>query len=207
MDNDLTYHEVREGLERIIAPNKFAKAEVFVASLGGQPFIVKDFAQKGFWERNLIGRIVTSRECRAYRQLAGIGGIPARFLRVTPFTLAIEYLDGRDLGRVTQGEIGPDIVRQLERIINDLHHRGWVHLDLQRRSNILLVEDRVFVVDLASAVHPGGVPVLGGLLTVLLGFADRLSLLKMKTLFAPELLTPGDRRLLRYRNFFMPTKW
>jgi len=69
------------------------------------------------------------------------------------------------------------------------------------------VNDTVFVVDLASAFHPGGVPLLGRLLLRLLGFADRLSLIKMKTIFAPELLTPDDRRLIRLRNRFMPTNW
>jgi len=207
MDRDITYQEARSGLERVIAEKKFAKADVFVSVRSGTRFIVKDFGQKGFWERNLIGRIVISREYRAYRSLAGIAGIPSRFLRLSPFALAIEYLEGRDLGAVAQGDISPQVVRQLEKIIDDLHARGWVHLDLQRRSNILLVNDRVVVVDLASAFHPGGVPLLGRLLVLLLGFADRLSLLKMKRIFAPDLLTPADQRMLRIRNLFMPTKW
>jgi hypothetical protein len=69
------------------------------------------------------------------------------------------------------------------------------------------VNDRAFVVDLASAFHPGGVPLVGRWLARLLGFADRLSLIKMKTIFAPELLSPTDRKLIRLRNLLMPTKW
>lgn len=207
MDEEMTYADARAGIERIIAEKKFAKAEVFVSARGGSRFIVKDFGQKGFWERNLIGRIVIGREYHAYCALAGVAGFPSRFRRLTPFALAIEYLEGRDLGSVGQGDIGPGIVRQLEKIIDELHGRGWVHLDLQRRSNILLVNNSVIVIDLASAFHPGGVPILGRLLATLLGFADRLSLLKMKSLFAPELLTSADRRMIRVRNLFMRTKW
>mgnify|MGYP001619091245 CR=1 FL=1 len=206
-EREMTYLDARAGIERTIAANKFAKAEVFIAACKGERFIVKDFGQKGFWERNLIGRIVISRECAAYRSLAGVTGLPSKYLRLSPFALAVEYLEGRDLGSLTPGDIGAGIIRQLERIINDLHGRGWVHLDLQRRSNILLVDGSVYVIDLASAFRPGGVPLVGRLLVSLIGFADRLSLLKMKNLFAPEMLTAADKRMVRLRNLFMPTRW
>jgi predicted Ser/Thr protein kinase len=158
-------------------------------------------------ERLFIGRAVIGREARAYTALEGLDGRPSRQKRLSPYCLAIEYLEGQDLGGVGRGEIGPGVILQFERIINDLHERGWVHLDLQRRTNILLVDGKVFIIDLASAFHPGGVPLVGRLLLRLLGFADRLSLIKMKALFAPELLSPGERRLIRLRNLFMPTTW
>lgn len=202
MHQDLTYDDAVAGIEETIAHGGFAKADVSICRVRGQRFVMKDFSHKGLWERNLIGRIVIGREARAYRSLAGIDGLPGRFMLLNPFALAIEFLGGRDLGGFKRHEIGPGVVLQFERILNDLHERGWVHLDLQRRSNILLVNDRVYVVDLASAINPGGVPLIGGLLVKLLGFADRLSLLKLKHLFAPELLTAGDRRVVRFRNLF-----
>ena len=207
MHREMTYADAVSGVEKYLTKGRFAKADIFIAAYRGQRFIVKDFGKRGFWERNLIGRVVVGRESRAYGALAGVEGLPSRFKRLSPFALAIEYLEGRDLGGVERHEIGPGAIRQFEQIINDLHERGWVHLDLQRRSNILLVNDKVFVVDLASAFHPGGVPLIGRLLVSLLGFADWLSLIKMKTLFAPELLTAVDRRLIKIRNRFMPTNW
>jgi hypothetical protein len=207
MHRDMTYAEALKGIERHLTKGKFAKADVFIANYRGHRFIIKDFGAKGFWERAFIGRTVVSRECRAYAALEGLDGLPSRFKQLTPTCLAIEYLEGQDLGGVGRGEIGPGVVLQLERIINDLHERGWVHLDLQRRTNILLVDGKVFVIDLASAFHPGGIPLIGGLLLRALGFADRLSLIKMKAIFAPELLSPGDRRLIKMRNLFMPTTW
>jgi predicted Ser/Thr protein kinase len=207
MHREMTYADAVSGVEKYLTKGRFAKADIFIAGYRGQRFIVKDFGKRGFWERNLIGRVIIGRESRAYEVLAGVEGLPARFKRLSPYALAIEYLEGRDLGGVERHEIGPGVIRQFERIINELHERGWVHLDLQRRSNILLVNGTVFVVDLASAFHPGGVPLLGRFLVRLVGFADRLSLIKMKTIFAPELLTPDDRRLIKIRNRFMPTKW
>jgi hypothetical protein len=203
----MTYKDALSGIERSLSRGRFAKADVFIARYRDERFIVKDFASRGFWERNLIGRVVVGRECRAYDALAGIDGLPSRYKRLTPFCLAVEYLEGKDLGGMERHEIGPGAIAQFERIIDDLHDRGWVHLDLQRRSNILFVNNKVFVVDLASAFHPGGIPLLGRFFVRLLGLADRLSLIKIKTVFAPELLTEKERKIIRVRNLIMPTKW
>ena len=203
---DVSYDEAASNLEKVLIKGKSLKADVFITRFRGQRFVIKDFGKKGFIERNLVGRMVIGREIRAYRALCGVEGIPSQFKRLSPFSIAIEYLEGRDLGDIVRGEIGPGIIRQFEDIIEELHERGWVHLDLQRRSNILLVGGKVFVVDLASAIHPGSLPLVGGCLTTLLGFADRLSLIKMKSIYAPELMTARERQWLRLRNLMMPRK-
>jgi predicted Ser/Thr protein kinase len=204
---DLSYYEAAANLEKILVKGRRLKADVFITRFRGQRFVVKDFGKKGLLERNLVGRVVIGREIRAYRVLAGIDGLPSQFKRLSPFSIAIEYLKGRDLGGIVRGEIGPGVVRQFESIVEELHERGWVHLDLQRRSNILLVDGKVFVIDLASAIHPGSLPFFGRCLTRLLGFADRLSLIKMKSIYAPELITAREKKWLRLRNFLMPRKW
>jgi RIO-like serine/threonine protein kinase len=207
MNADLSYDEALSNIERILIKGKSLKAEVFTTRVRGRRFVVKNFSKKGFFERHLIGRLIVAREAHAYRALAGIDGLPAHFKRLNPFALAIEYLDGRDLGAIRPGEIGPEIIIQFEAVVKKLHERGWVHLDLQRRSNILVVEGNVFLVDLASAFNPGSVPLVGNCLAGLLGFADRLSLIKIKNIYAPELLTFQERKLLRLRNLFTRRKW
>lgn len=207
MNRDLSYDEAAANLEKVLIKGRLLKADVFITRFCGQRFVVKDFGKKGFLERNLVGRMVVAREIRAYRALAGIDGLPSQFKRLSPFSIAVEYLEGKDLGGIVRGEIGPGAVLQFESIVEELHERGWVHLDLQRRSNILLVDGKVFVVDLASAVHPGSIPVVGRCLTRLLGFADRLSLIKMKSIYAPELITAREKKWLRLRNLMMPRKW
>ncbi len=207
MKMDLSYDEAAANLEKVLVKGRLLKADVFVTRFRGQRFVVKDFGKKGFLERNLVGRVIIGREIRAYRALAGIEGFPSQFKRLSPFSIAIEYLEGRDFGGIVRGEIGPGVVRQFETIVEELHERGWVHLDLQRRSNILLVDGKVFVVDLASAIHPGSLPFFGRCLTRLLGFADRLSLIKMKSIYAPELITARERQWLKLRNLLTPRKW
>ncbi len=207
MHTDLTYGEAVANTEKVLITGRFTKADVFITRSGSRRFVVKDYSKKGFWERNIVGRIVIGREAHAYDALAGIDGLPARFKRLSPFSLAVEFLEGKDLGAVEPGELGPGVIRQFERIVHGLHERGWVHLDLHRRSNILLVDSKVYVVDLASALHPGSVPLIGKCLTSLIGIADLLSLIKMKTIYGPELMSPREQAWLRIRNRIMPSKW
>ena len=207
MHTVLTYEEAIENLEKVLIKGRFTKADVFITRSEGHRFVVKDYSQKGFWERNLVGRIVIGRESGAYKALSGVEGLPPHVKRLSPYSLAVEYLEGKDLGVFERGELGPEVIRQFERIIDELHKRGWVHLDLHRRTNILFVDGKVFVVDLASALHTGSIPLIGQCFTGLVGLADRLSLIKMKKIFGPELLTERERRWLKLRNIFMPTKW
>jgi predicted Ser/Thr protein kinase len=203
----LTYDDAIANCEKVLIKGQFYKADVFITRFHDHRFVVKDYSKKGFWERNLVGRMVIDREARAYAALAGVHGLPPQFKRLSPAALAIEYLEGRDLGDFERGEVGPEVIRQFERIVGDLHKRGWVHLDLHRRSNILLIDGKIFVVDLASALHTGSIPLIGRFVTGLVGLADRLSLIKMKTLFAPEIMTAQEKKWLKFRNIFMPTKW
>jgi RIO-like serine/threonine protein kinase len=207
VNTDLTYEAALANLENVLIKGRHCKADVFVTRSAGSRFVVKDFSRKGFWERNLVGRTVIGREVRAYNALAGVDGLASRFKRLSPHALAIEHLEGKDLGRLERGELAAGVIHQFEQVVEQLHKRGWVHLDLHRRSNILLNEGKITVVDLASAVHTGSIPLIGPLFTRLVGLADRLSLIKMKTIFAPELLSERERKWLRIRNLFMPTKW
>jgi len=207
METNLTYEDARSNIEKILINGQVYKADVFITRSGNHRFVIKDYGQKGFWERNLVGRFVIGRETKAYAALAGLDGLPMMFKRISPFALAVEYLEGKDFGAVGEDVIGPDIIGQFERIVRDLHARGWVHLDLHRRTNILLVHGKVFVLDLASALHTGMIPYAGRCLTRLIGLADLLSLIKMKTIFAPQLLTDRERTWLKVRNKIMPTKW
>lgn len=207
MPISLTYDEAVANLEKVLIKGRFTKADVFITRAEGCRYVVKDYSQKGLWERQVIGRMVIGREARAYEALSGVEGVPQRFKRLSPYSLAVEYLEGKDLGCFQRGELGPEVMHQFERIVDELHRRGWVHLDLHRRTNILFVDGNIFVVDLASALHTGSIPLIGRFITWMIGLADRLSLIKMKKIFGPELMSDRERRWLKLRNYFMPTKW
>ncbi len=208
MNVDLTYDQAREHIEEVLIRGPFTKSEVLLVRAGDRRYVVKDYSSKGFWERNLIGRVVIGRETRAYQALHGVAGVPDGFKRLSPFALAVEYVEGPHLGGLGPDAVGPETIQRLATIIETLHARGWVHLDLHRRTNILLTPGGdITVVDLASALHPGAVPLIGRMLTRLLGLADRLSLIKMKTIFAPRLLTAREQKVIALRNRISRTKW
>ncbi len=204
---ELTYTTAIAQIETTLVEGRLLKADVHIVRAGDRRYVLKDYTRKGFWVRNIAGRIVTGREIRAYRALAGVPGLPSQFKRLSPFAIAIEYLEGRDLGMVQRAEIGPDVLRQFERIIDDLHGRGWVHLDLQKRSNIIVADGTLYFVDLGAAFPARRVPLVGGCLMRVLGFFDRLSLVKHKSFYAPELLTEQEKEWRRLRNRFMSRKW
>ena len=204
---DFFYEQARANIERTLIKGRVSKADVFITRIDQHRCVVKDYAQKGFWERNLIGRIVIGREARAYMALSDIEGLPKRFQRLSPFSFAVEFLEGRDFGSVGGEEIGGDQIGQLERIVQSLHERGWVHLDLHRRANILLSGGRVYLIDFASAMHTGLIPILGRVFTALIGIADLLSIIKMKTIYCPDSMSSRERFWLHVRNAVMPSKW
>ena len=72
----LTYDDAIMNLEKFLIKGRFTKADVFITRFGEHRFVVKDYSQKGFWERNLVGLIVIAREARAYEALSGIEGLP-----------------------------------------------------------------------------------------------------------------------------------
>jgi hypothetical protein len=176
------------------------KADLLLVDVGEGPVVVKDFSGKGLWGRT-VGRIQIAREARAYRFLGRIEGVPRYLGRVDALALALAEVDGRQLAfaRDLHRE-GATLVAKLRSLIDRLHERGLVHLDLRGRENVLVREDgELVVVDLAGAVglRPGGAA--HRLLFPLLRRADESAFLKWKLLLDPERLT-GDERafLLRF---------
>ncbi len=135
------------------------KADLLIADLGGGPMVVKDFFNKNLLMR-LLGRLQISRECRAYRRLGAVPGIPRFIGRIDAHALSIEKVDCRPLGRVRDRvEDGVTRLAQLRAIMDRIHAAGIVHLDMRARDNVVIdTEGRLYVIDFASALcfRPGG---------------------------------------------------
>ena len=61
MHPDLTYDKAVASREKVLITGKLFKADVFVAGSDGQRIVVKDFGNKGFFERHIVGRTVIAR--------------------------------------------------------------------------------------------------------------------------------------------------
>lgn len=143
----------------VMHPGAWHKADLLVADLGDGPMVIKDFSNKNLLIR-LLGRLQISRECRAYRLLGPIPGIPGFIGRVDAHAVSIRKIDCRPLGRVRdRTENGVARLGQLRAIMDRIHAAGIVHLDMRARDNVVIdTEGRLYVIDFASALwfRPGG---------------------------------------------------
>ncbi len=177
-------------------------ADLLIVDAGEGPVVVKDFAPKPWWVR-LMGWILISHECRAYRRLGEMRGVPAFVGRVDRYALAMESVTGIQLttspDRYDRGEF---YLNELAKVLDRFEERGFLHLDLRGRQNVLLRDDgELVVLDLAGAFwfRPGSF--LHRIFSPLIAWNHRNTMAKWKVLLAPDSLTDEDlASLRRFRN-------
>ena len=179
------------------------KADLSIVDIGQGPMVVKDFGNKAAWVR-LIGRIQIARECRAYRWLGPMPGVPRLWGRIDAHALALEKIEAQELVFMPdRTRNGADRHAQLTEIVERMHRTGLFHLDLRGIDNVMLGPDgQVFVLDLAGAlwVRPGGWAerVFSGWLEM----TDRAALLKWKTILVACELNDEEQAFLRRYRFW-----
>ncbi|MEW6745927.1 MAG: hypothetical protein AB1486_24570 [Planctomycetota bacterium] len=191
--------DLAEKVEQVVDPGGWSKAAVVVCRAGPGRIAVKDTRRMNGLVRFFYGRWVQWREIRVLRRLEGVTGVPRFYGRIDAQAFAMEWVDGVHLNRgIARGRFA-SIFRSLETTIRSVHARGVVHLDLHEKKNILITpDDQAFLLDFATALYLGGLGLPGRLAVRLLGRLDGAALLKFKGRFAPELLTPRERRRLRW---------
>lgn len=172
----------QDDVERTLRRGGLGNPDVLLVRRAGGHVVVKDFSPRPRWLRETLGRWLTAREQRAYRQLEGLDLVPALLGRVDRHAFVMEYRPGRLLSRSLREELSPHFLAELERGVSEMHARGIVHLDLSHRSNILLGEDgRPVLLDFATAIRiaPRG-RARRSLISLLAAF-DRRALRKWKS--------------------------
>ena len=173
------------------------KADLLVLDLGDGPMVVKDFAAKAWWVR-LLGRLQIWREHRAYLRLGGVPGVPRLAGRVDAHALAIEKIEGRQLGKAPdRRKDGAARLARLRAILERIHGVGLVHWDLRARENLLVTPaGELFVIDFASAIwlRPGSLA--HRILFPWFKRVDESALLKWKVILEAGPLTDEERSYL-----------
>ena len=130
--------DLARGPVRPLHEGRWANAVVCTYESGGHRWVVKDFRNRSFLVRNLIGRLLIRRESRGLMKLAGVRGAPEGAFRVDAFALAYRFVPGTGLRRHT-GELAPEFFPALERTVREMHARARiVHLDMRNADNILV---------------------------------------------------------------------
>lgn len=188
------------------------KPDLLVYQMGGRQILLKDYSRKaGAW-RDILGVVCTGREARALRALAGLAGVPQFRGRPDRYSVAMTFIPGRRVsGSDSQLRGNEDFVRELERIVAQMHSRGVVHLDLKHRSNLMVSSDgSPVVLDFESALclnqrWPGC-----RLAVKLLGQFDWLAVQNWKRRLCPHMLSEREMRRARLarrlRRWWLPRR-
>lgn len=187
--------DVEARTREVLGKEGLFRPTVRLLDLGGEKLVAKDYRACWAPYRWTVGRWNLVHEEDALRRLSGIDGIPELRGRVGPWILVMTWLRGRDLGKVRKYRQTPAFYDRLAEMVDEMHRRGVVHLDLRQRRNILY-RPRVkspAILDFGSALclRPGGT------LHRLLARIDRSGVLKYKARARPGSLTRNEERALR----------
>jgi RIO-like serine/threonine protein kinase len=176
---------------------------VRLVSVGGATFVAKDYRACTALYRWSVGAWNLRRERGALARLAGLDGVPTIEAEVGRWILVLTHFAGVDLGKARKERQTPAFFDAFARLVDEMHKRGVVHLDLRQRRNVLLMADeRPAILDFGSALclRPGT------RLFAWLAEIDRSGVLKYKNRALPGSLTLQEmqtlRRATRFRRFW-----
>jgi len=147
-----------------------------------------------FWERFI------------YSRLQGIEGIPRLHPGPDHYTLMTGFMGGDNL-RETRTFPDEAYFSALTRLIEEMHSRGVIHLDLRNRRNYGIDEEgNPYLVDFASSVY---IPFSKTLVSILAPI-DWMGFAKVKQRLAPALITQREKDMLTRGNtlssWWLPTR-
>lgn len=194
----MTRNEIEKNSVSLVR-GRIAKPDLNRVEIGGKRFMVKDVRRRPFFLRWTLSLWLIQQEWKIYCRLKGVRGIPQPIERIDRFAFAMEYIQGRAVGR--DEKLSSSFFSNLEKILKEVHARGVVHLDLRHKGNILISEDgSPFLIDFNSGFlfKKGGL--LQRYLFPLLRWVDYGGLLKLKERASPSSMTSEEISFLKRFN-------
>ncbi len=181
-------------------PDTVLKRDVFSETISGHlaedpgcKVVLRKLDGVPWWARP-VAWYLARKEIRGLRAVKGIEGTP-ELLKVDKVGLLRSWSHGTPLQLAK-----PDAVewyRDARRLLREMRRRGVTHNDIAKPQNWLMTpEGRAAVIDfqLASVHHRRGPYFLT------MAREDLRHLLKQKRAFAPDLLTPSEKRMLARKS-------
>jgi hypothetical protein len=193
--------EFQGGRTRLHQKGKWGKADILLVESDQGKAIVKNFGGKILPVR-WYGRWQIRREASIYRRLAGISGVPRYYGRIGKNAIAIEFIEGVRISQWKKRDLPPALFSRLWNLIEQIHSRGIVHIDLRKRDNILVnAAGEVFIIDFnASFRFSPGSPGARWLFPALCKI-DHFGFLKWKSVLAPGQLSEAERDRFQKMTF------
>jgi RIO-like serine/threonine protein kinase len=176
---------------------------VRLVAVDGASFVAKDYRACTALYRWSVGAWNLRRERAALSRLAGLEGVPTIEAEVGRWILVLTHFAGTDLGKARKERQTPAFFDAFARLVQAMHERGVVHLDLRQRRNVIVTPDaRPAILDFGGALclRPGS------RLFAFLAEIDRSGVLKYKNRALPGSLSPQETQTLqraeRIRRFW-----
>jgi hypothetical protein len=193
----LTRKDLQKAYVRSLNAKMSAKPDIRLVKIDGHRAVHKDISEKPGLMKYTLGSWLMEKEYRIYKRLSGCTGVPRLHGRPDRWGILVEYIEGDVLNRGDPRIYDPGFFRRLHQLVEGIHARGVVHLDLRHRGNIMITKDgNPYVIDFNGGFFLGGNP-LGRRLLPWLKKVDWFGLLKLKQRVAPHLLTARERTELR----------
>lgn len=124
----------------LLNQGRWANAVVHVFTKDGIRWVVKDFRPRSLLVRETVGRLLIARELQGLIRVAGIAGVPEQPFRLDRHALAYRYREGTPLAQIGGGVLSPSFYVRFEALLQAVHTRGLVHLDVRNARNTLVDE-------------------------------------------------------------------
>ena len=180
------------------------RADVILSNVNGRLLVMKDYQQSSKGFSLILAPWLTHRECCALQQLDQIDGVPRVIKKIDSRAFVMEYIAASSIREVADGLDWPSFITEVESKITQLHAAGVVHGDLRNATNILVRQNQkpVFV-DFVSAIRRGRkFNPLSKLLYELCVAIDLGAIRKLKSRYAPQMLTQAELQKLNHKGGF-----
>lgn len=140
-DKPFTREDLAQADVQLLRDGRAANAVVTCVTWKGRRWTVKDFSSRSWWVRRLLAPFLLGRELKILRRLSGVDGVAEDAFRIDADAIAVSFVEGRNLSRVTREEVTIEFLEAFEKLLDEMHARDVVHLDLRGTGNIVMRPD------------------------------------------------------------------
>ncbi|BCS95998.1 hypothetical protein DSLASN_16300 [Desulfoluna limicola] len=160
MVKSFTRKDLESGESTVISTGRWGNADLYQFGRGKKVWVVKDFSSCAPAIKKTWGRFLVQRECMALTTLKGMPGVPADPFLLDEDAVCYKFQPGTTLKETPSEFISDDFFFQLEELVNRMHRRDMVHLDLRNRRNILVTDKgHPALLDFQSSLNLKNTPV------------------------------------------------
>ncbi len=200
----ITRHNIYDHFLKYLRKGKDNQPDVVLIEFEGVKYVVKDYYHKPIHFKMLTGPLITRIEYEAYRKLQGIEGIPKIFCMLDPFAIVVEYIEGKDLPYIDDGELSPEAINKIHRLVDEIHNHNMVHTDLGhtdmgRSVNVILDRHgKPHIIDFAGMIpKPPPFCLIANWVYRIFYRHDQRLITNLKNRYLPEELNEEDMDLLK----------